>query len=298
MNMQNLSTEISSPDVHILDSLSSLDLLMLLNQQDQTVAIQVSKILPSVACAVEKISQNMAAGGRLIYVGAGTSGRLGVLDAAECPPTFGVDYQTVIAVIAGGDKAIRQAVEKAEDDMDQGARELELLGIGPLDSVIGISASGRTPYVLGALQYAAFQKALTVSVSNNVNSEIGRASTVVIEVETGPEVLAGSTRLKAGTAQKMVLNMISTAVMVRLGKTYKNFMIDMRPTNEKLIERAKHMIAAVCQCSQEHASDVFEKAHSNVKVAIVMEKRGCDYETALDLLGKSKGNIDEALILE
>lgn len=297
LNIQNLSTEISNPDVYALDSLSSLELLNLMNQQDQTVAIQVSKVLPSVAQVVDKISENMAIGGRLIYVGAGTSGRLGVLDAAECPPTFGVDYQTVIAIIAGGTQAIQHAVEKAEDDMGQGAHDLELLEISPLDSVVGISASGRTPYVIGALRYAASRKALTISVSNNVNSEIGCASALAIEVETGPEVLVGSTRLKAGTAQKLVLNMISTAVMVRMGKTYKNLMIDMRPTNQKLIDRGKRMIATVCQCSQEKAAEAFEKAHANIKVAIVMEKRGCDYETAVDLLGKSGGHVQQALLL-
>lgn len=295
VKIHGLLTEKGMHTEAFLETLSPLEILEVLNQEDQTVAQRVAEQLPAIAKVIEKITPRMAAGGRLIYVGAGTSGRLGVLDAAECPPTFGVDYETVIGIIAGGDAAIRYAVENAEDDASQGRTDLESLNLDTNDCVLGISASGRTPYVLGALQYARSLKVLTVALTNNTHSDMGRESMFAIEVDTGPEVLGGSTRLKAGSAQKMVLNMISTTVMIQLGKTYQNLMVDLRPTNEKLVDRAKRIIAEACGCSFEEAEVLFEEAQGNVKLAIIMAKRQLTYAAALHLLTASEGNVRKAL---
>lgn len=290
-----LTTESAQQKYGALDTFTSLEIVQALNQEDQTVATRVAQALPVIAQVVDEVACNLAEGGRLIYVGAGTSGRLGVLDAAECPPTFGVDYDTIIAVIAGGDKAVRQAVEDAEDDSQKGRADVQNLGLRPKDCLLGISASGRTPYVLGALHEARAQGLLTVALSNNLNSKIGKVADIAIEIETGPEVLSGSTRLKAGTAQKLVLNMISTAVMVKLGKVYQNLMVDMRPTNAKLVYRAELMIAKSCHCSYEEAVQLFEQTQGNVKAAIVMHERHVDYETAIALLNTHQGIVRKAL---
>lgn len=284
----------SEPDV-ALEQLSSREILEVLNQEDQQVAFRVAQVLPVIAQVVDAVFPRMAVGGRLVYIGSGTSGRLGVLDAAECPPTFGVSDQTVIGLIAGGDKAIRRAVERAEDDGHQGQLDLESIHLSDRDNVVGISASGRTPYVVGALRYAREQKALTVALTNNLDSLMGKESRYAIEVDTGPEVLAGSTRLKAGTAQKMVLNMMSTALMVRLGKTHRNMMVDLRPTNQKLIDRAKRMIMDVCGCSMDEASALFQSSKGHVKLAIVMNQRGLDYDAAQRLLQESHNDLQIAL---
>lgn len=278
-----------------LETLEPLTILELLNAADQTVAQRVAEQLPVIAHAIETMIPHIAAGGRLIYVGAGTSGRLGVLDAAECLPTFGVDEDTVVGIIAGGDDALRHAIENAEDDTAQGRADLDRLPLGIHDCVCGISASGRTPYVVGALQYARDLQVLTIALTNNRHSDIGRISNVAIEVETGPEVLAGSTRLKAGSAQKMVLNMISTTLMIRLGKTYNNLMVSLRATNDKLVYRAKRIIAEACECSFLHAEALFEEAQGDVKTAIIMEKGNLSYEAALQRLTASQGNVRKAL---
>lgn len=290
-----LTTESGQQKYGALDTFTSLEIVQALNQEDQTVAARVAQALPVIARVVDEVARSLAEGGRLIYVGAGTSGRLGVLDAAECPPTFGVDYDTIIAVIAGGDKAVRQAVEDAEDDAQKGRADVQNLDLKPKDCLLGISASGRTPYVLGALHEARGQGLLTVALSNNLNSKIGKVADIAIEIETGPEVLSGSTRLKAGTAQKLVLNMISTAVMVKLGKVYQNLMVDMRPTNAKLVYRAELMIAKSCRCSYEEAVQLFEQTQGNVKAAIVMHERHVDYETAIALLNTHQGIVRKAL---
>lgn len=291
----DLDTEKRSEPDAALEQLSSREILEVLNQEDQQVALRVAEVVPVIAEVVNAVFPRMEAGGRLIYIGAGTSGRLGVLDAAECPPTFGVSYETVIGIIAGGDNAIRKAVEHAEDDGRQGQLDLQSIHLNERDSVIGISASGRTPYVVGALQYARQQTALTVALTNNVHSLMAKESEYAIEVDTGPEVLAGSTRLKAGTAQKMVLNMISTAVMVRLGKTHQNLMIDLRPTNHKLVERAKRMIMDVCGCSMDEAHSLFQASKGQVKVAIVMHRKDLDYDDAQGLLKASHDDLRIAL---
>ncbi len=294
-NIHRLITETGNTGIAALEELSTSDLLLWINQHDQHVALRVLDQIPIITRVVDKVSANMAAGGRLIYVGAGTSGRLGILDAAECPPTFGVDYETVIGIIAGGERAIRRAAEDAEDNEQQGYDDLLALDLRPKDSVVGISASGRTPYVLGALRAAQSHHALAIALSNNPGSEIGRMSSLVIEVDTGPEILAGSTRMKAGTAQKMVLNMISTAVMVRLGKTYQNLMVDMIPSNEKLADRAKRIVATACDCSYEEAAHLFEQAHGNVKVAILMGHGVPDANEAQQLLHDNSGSVHKAL---
>ncbi len=292
INIDGLHTEKGLHTVP-LETLEPLQVLELLNAAEQTLAQRVAAQLPIIAQVIETMTPRMMAGGRLIYIGAGTSGRLGVLDAAECPPTFGVDNGTVIGIMAGGDAALRHAVERAEDDWAQGRADLERLKLGVYDCVLGISASGRTPYVLGALQYARDFKALTVALTNNRHSAMGRMSHFAIEVDTGPEVLAGSTRLKSGSAQKMVLNMISTTLMIGLGKTYNNLMVGLRPTNDKLVHRAKRIIAEACDCSFQRAEALFEQAQGDVKVAIVMERE--IYPAALHRLTASDGNVRIAL---
>jgi N-acetylmuramic acid 6-phosphate etherase len=230
-------------------------------------------------------------GGRLIYVGAGTSGRLGILDASECPPTFGVEPTLVQGLIAGGEKAILKAIEGAEDDEESGQLDLKAISINEKDVVVGIAASGRTPYVIGALKYANEVGATTASISNNKHSVIGKIAQIAIEVETGPEVLTGSTRLKAGTAQKLVLNMISTASMIGIGKVYENLMVDVQPTNKKLVERSKRIIMEATGVDYNTAQTYFLRANQEVKPAIVMILLNCSYEEALDKLEKSNGFI-------
>ena len=280
-----------------LDNRETEEILIHMNRQDQPVAHKVAEVIPVVARAVDLIVENMKQGGRLIYVGAGTSGRLGVLDAAECPPTFGLGDGVVVGLIAGGDVALRHAVENAEDSYEEGCRDICALDLNQLDSVVGISASGRTPYVLGALNEANRVGSLTISISNNITSKIGLVSSVAIDVDTGPEVLAGSTRLKAGTSQKLVLNMISTAVMVRLGRVYQNLMVDMRVSNDKLRRRALRIVEAACECTENAAQRLLESAHGDVKAAIVMGSLGVDYDDAQRRLHKTKGMVRAALTL-
>lgn len=294
VDVDDLSTEQFGHDEG-LDAMDTTEILQRMNRSDRSVPDAVAGAIPDVARAVDSIAERMARGGRLIYIGAGSSGRLGVLDAAECPPTFGISSDLVVGVIAGGDSAIRHAVENAEDSLEQGEGDIKELRVTERDTVVGISASGRTPYVMGALNYAKSCGALTVAISNNVNSKIGILSDIAIDVETGPEVLAGSTRLKAGTAQKLVLNMISTAVMVRLGKVYRNLMVDMRPTNQKLERRARRIIAAACQCSDENADALFRAASGNIKAAIVMGILKIQYEEAVQRLYQAGGYVRAAV---
>lgn len=294
-SFDKLATEKRSEPDAALEQLSSQEILEVLNQEDQQVALRVALVLPVIAEVVDAVFPRMEAGGRLIYIGSGTSGRLGVLDAAECPPTFGVNYETVVGIIAGGDPAIRRAVEHAEDNGHQGQLDLQSIHLNNRDSVVGISASGRTPYVMGALQYARQQGALTIALTNNVDSYLGKECLYAIEVDTGAEILAGSTRLKAGTAQKMVLNMLSTAIMVRMGKTHQNMMVDLRPTNQKLMDRAKRMIRDVCGCSIGEAEALFDASNRNVKVAIVMHQRALNFADAQRLLQASNDDLRIAL---
>lgn len=286
--LSTLSTEAMMEDKRDLDTLSTDRLVALMNEQDHGVPAAVARALPAVASAIDDIAERMLRGGRLIYIGAGTPGRLGVLDASECPPTFNVDPSLVVGVIAGGDRAIRTAVENAEDDAEGGARALREIGLTAQDAVVGISASGRTPYVVGALEYARGIGALTVAVACNADSAIGRAADHAIEVVVGAEVIAGSTRLKAGTAQKLVLNMISTITMIRLGKTYGNIMVDLRVTNEKLQARAERAVMLVTDCTAGEAANALTLSGGSVKTAILMLLRGLDADEARAALGAAR----------
>lgn len=282
-------TEESNPRTARLDQLSALEIVTAMNDEDATVAAAVRRALPAIAQAVEAIVGRLRAGGRLIYVGAGTSGRLGVLDAVECVPTFSVDPGLVVGVIAGGEIALTEAVEGAEDRYEDGQRDLEAVGAGARDAIVGIAASGRTPYVLGALDYANTLGALTVAISCNSPAPMLDRAQIGIPVVVGPEVLTGSTRLKAGTAQKMVLNMLSTAVMVRLGKVYGNLMVDVKVTNQKLAERARRIVSRVAGVDDAEAARLLFLTGDEVKPAIVMARRGVSPDEARALLRAADG---------
>lgn len=294
-SLENLTTERENDKSVGLDEMSPLEIVTLMNAEDQTVAHAVSQALPAIAEAVEAIVASFKAGGRLIYVGAGTSGRLGVLDASELPPTFGVDPSMAVALLAGGRNAVFQAKEGAEDDAEAGERDLRGIHLENRDAVVGISASGRTPYVIGALQYAKQIGAKTVALSCNRPSRMSSIADVAIEVVTGPEVLTGSTRLKAGTAQKMVLNMLSTAAMVRMGKTYKNLMVDVKPTNEKLVDRARRILMKATGVSYKEADRALKAADNQVKVALVMIQTGSTAEEARARLKEADGFVRAAV---
>lgn len=295
MTPDRLLTEQPHAASRDLDLLSTSELLAVLQASDARVADAVAGALPQIAAAVEAIAAVLAGGGRLRYIGAGTSGRLGVLDAAECPPTFGVSPDLVRGIIAGGERALVEAVEGAEDDEEAGARDLVAAGFTSADAVVGIAASGRTPYVLGAMTKARAIGAMTCGLSCSPDSELSRAVRYPIEVITGPEVLTGSTRMAAGTATKMVLNMISTGVMVRLGYVYGNLMVNVQPSNRKLEERARRIIAQAAGVSLERAAALLEESGRNVAVAIVIEKKGVSRTQAERLLASAGGNLRKAL---
>ena len=290
-----LRTETASPDSEALDTLSIGEALALLNAADRTVADAVADALPAIGDAVALVSAALAAGGRLVYLGAGTSGRLGLLDAVECPPTFGTDPDQVVAVMAGGDGAFGLAVEGAEDRADDAVRDLEALALTPADVVVGLAASGRTPYVVGGLDHARAAGAGTVSVACNLDALISRHADVAIEVDTGPEVLTGSTRLKAGTAQKLVCNMLTTASMVQLGKVYRNLMVDLQPTNDKLLDRARRIVEAATGADETAAAAALAAADQHPKTAIVMLLAGTDVTAARSALDAADGKVREAL---
>lgn len=293
MNLEQLTTEQRNEHTMNLDSLNIHEAAMLMNNEDQTVADAVAQALPAIEEAIAKTTASLKAGGRIIYMGAGTSGRLGVLDAAECVPTFGVSPETVVGLIAGGEKAMIHAVEGAEDSLTLGPSDLQNLQLNHKDTVIGIAASGRTPYVIGGLDYAQSVNAATVSLALNLNAIISQHAQTAIEINVGPEFLTGSTRLKSGTAQKMVLNMISTISMIGIGKIYKNLMVDVQPTNEKLVERSKGIIMTATDCSYEVASKTFAAAEQHVKPAIVMILTGVNYADAKAKLQQADGFINK-----
>lgn len=269
-------------------------ILRMLNQEDLGVALAVQKELPAIARAVEVIVVCLSSGGRLFYVGAGTSGRMGVIDAAECGPTFGVDAETVQAIMAGGHPAVMAAVEGVEDDADRGAADVRARGVGHADALVAIAASGRTPYTLGALREAKLLGARTIAVCNNPGAPLAGMAEIAICPLTGPEAIMGSTRLKAGTAQKLILNMLSTAAMIRLGKVYSNLMVDLRPANTKLVRRAKRIVALASGCSQGEAARYLEAARFQVKVAVVMALTGLTAPEAAVLLEESGGHVRAA----
>lgn len=270
VDLSALPTEQVNPACAHIDEMGTLEALRAINEQDRGVAEAVSRALPQVAALVDAVTERLRRGGRLVYVGAGTSGRLGILDASECPPTYGVDHETVQGVLAGGIDAFWKAAEGTEDRTELGSQAMDDLAIGEKDAVVGIAASGRTPYVIGALDRARALGALTGSISCVAPAELSAHVDLPIECVTGPEAICGSTRMKAGTAQKMILNMVSTETMVKLGKVYGNLMVDVRPTNEKLVARARRIVAQASGCTPEQATEVLEKSGRDVKVAICM----------------------------
>ncbi|MGG0457330.1 N-acetylmuramic acid 6-phosphate etherase [Bacillus mycoides] len=293
--LENLSTEHRNEKTMNLDEMSIKEVLQSMNQEDRTVALAVENEIEEIEKVVQIVIKSFEEDGRLIYIGAGTSGRLGILDAVECPPTFGTDDKMVQGFIAGGLKAFTKAVEGAEDREELAEEDLKSIGLNEKDTVIGIAASGRTPYVIGGLKYANSVGASTASISCNKNAVISKYAKLNVEVETGAEILTGSTRLKAGTAQKLVLNMISTASMIGVGKVYKNLMVDVQSTNAKLVERSKRIIVEATGASYEVATEYYEKANRNVKVAIVMILLQCEYGEVLEKLKCAKGFVKKAL---
>jgi N-acetylmuramic acid 6-phosphate etherase len=294
--LATLPTEARNPHSEHIDELSTQDMLAVINDEDATVALAVRAELAHIAAAVDTIATRFASGGRLFYLGAGTSGRLGVLDASECPPTFSVDPSLVQGIIAGGDSALRRSSEQTEDSPEQGAHDLAASGFASRDTLVGIAASGRTPYVLGAIQHARTLGALTIALTCVPGSAMGEAADIAIEVLTGPEILTGSTRMKAGTATKLVLNMISTGIMIRTGAVFGNLMVNVQPTNAKLIDRARRIIVATTGCDAETAARMLDEAGS-VKVAIVMQRLGLSRESAVGRLTAAAGSLRNALRL-
>lgn len=293
--LSHLISEGRNPDTMDIDLLSAQEIVERLNQQDKHVPLAVEKVLPEIALAVVRITYAFKHGGRLIYIGAGTSGRLGVLDASECPPTFGVSDQMVIGLIAGGKEAMFSAKEGAEDCAELGIQDLKSIHFTDQDVVVGIAASGRTPYVIGALEYANDLGATTIALSCNPDSPIAELAQIAISPVVGPEALTGSTRLKSGTAQKLVLNMLTTASMIRLGKSYQNLMVDVKATNRKLIARAVRIVMQATDCERAEAEYLLAQSNNNVKVAILMHLTGLSYAEAMDKLTESDGFLRRAM---
>lgn len=295
MDLTNLTTEKRNEKTTDLDKMSISTALKLMNQEDQQVAKAIQKVLPKIKPVIEATITAFKHGGRLIYLGAGTSGRLGVLDAAECVPTFGVSPDQVIGLIAGGKQAMTLAVEGAEDDLTLAKKDLSALKLNDKDVVVGIAASGRTPYVIGGLKYARDLGATTASIACNLDALISQYAEFAIEVDCGPEFLTGSTRLKAGTAQKMILNMLSTISMIGIGKVYHNLMVDVKPTNEKLVERSKRIIMQATDCTYEVAEKTFREAKQDVKLAIVMLLTNCSAKEGKEKLQHAQGFVAKTL---
>lgn len=296
MNMERLITEKSNPDTKNIDMLSTLEIVTVIHREDEKVAAAIRLILQEVATAVDLIVAAMQRGGRLFYLGAGTSGRLGVLDASECPPTFSTEPEMVQAIIAGGEIAMFHAVEGAEDDSEQAAVDLQSHGLKPEDVVVGLSASGQTPYVMGGLHYAAQLGCVRLGVVCVPNAKLATLTQVTIAALVGPEVIAGSTRMKAGTAQKMVLNMLSTATMVKLGKTYGNLMVDVRATNAKLTGRVQRMVKDVTGSTEKEVAKALEQSAGSAKTAIVILLCHLSAKQAELLLAQSHGSVRHALL--
>ena len=295
IDLSKMTTEARNQASLELDKMSPLEVVTLMNSEDAKVPLAIKPHLEEIAQAVQWCINSLENGGRIIYMGAGTSGRLGVVDASECPPTFGVPEEMVVGLIAGGPSAFIKAVEGAEDSKELGASDLKNIGLKEIDTVVGLAASGRTPYVIGGLEYANQLGCKTVAIACNAGSAIGKVAKLAIEAIVGPEVLTGSTRLKAGTAQKLILNMISTASMVGIGKCYKNLMVDVMQSNEKLHVRAQNIVMEVTGVSREEAKQTLEAAGGSVKTAIVMILASCDKAEACKKLDAAKGHVREAL---
>lgn len=295
VDLTGMTTETRNQNTTDLDTMTPLELATVMNSEDEKAVLAVREVLPQVATAIEWATAALKNGGRIIYMGAGTSGRLGVLDAVECPPTFGVSPDRVVGLIAGGEGALVKSVEGAEDSHELGTEDLEAIGLEARDVVIGLSASGRTPYVLYALRYARSVGCKTAVIACNSPSIIGAEADLAIEPVTGPEVLTGSTRLKAGTAQKLILNMISTGAMAGVGKVYENLMVDVQQTNEKLVSRAQNIVVSATGCSTEEAVEALDEADGHAKVAIVMILGGFTATRAREALEASGGRVREAI---
>ena len=295
IDLAKLTTESRNPRTMNLDEMSPLQLVSVMNQEDLHVVSAVKAVLPQIATAVQWAKETLEAGGRLIYFGAGTSGRLGVLDAVECPPTFGVSSDVVVGLIAGGERAFVRAVEGAEDDPELCRKELLAINLKESDLAVGLAASGRTPYVIGGLRYAKEIGCRTVAIACNKDSTIGKEADLAIEPTPGPEVLTGSTRLKAGTAQKMILNMISTGSMVGIGKAYQNLMVDVQQTNNKLVVRAQNITMAATGCTRDEAAAALHEANGSAKVAIVMLLTKVSAKEAQNQLDAAQGHVRDAL---
>ena len=293
--LSTLITEQRNPNSMHVDSLSALEIVQLMNQEDKQVPLAIEKCLPQIAQAVECIVAAFQQGGRLVYIGAGTSGRLGVLDASECPPTFGVSPEMVKGIIAGGERALRHPIEGAEDSKAQAVVDLQTIQFSSKDVLVGIAASGRTPYVIGALEYAKSLGSVTVSIASNPNSAMANIVDIAIDTVVGPEVLTGSSRLKSGTAQKLVLNMLTTASMILMGKCYQNLMVDVQASNEKLKARAIRIVMQATDCDKALAEETLKQADQNAKLAIMMILSGLDRAQAEALLEKHQGKLQLTL---
>lgn len=291
MDLDRLQTELENDNSFEIETKSTKEILEIINEEDKKVALAVEREIDSIKSAVDSIYEKVILGGRLIYIGAGTSGRLGVLDASECPPTYGVSKDLIQGIIAGGDEALRFAVEGAEDNREIIIDDLKNIDFSKKDVLMGIAASGRTPYVLSGLEYAKKIGAITVSLSNVKGSEIGKIADFPIEVNVGPEIITGSSRMKAGTSQKLVLNMITSTLMIKLGKIYNGFMVDVQPTNDKLINRSLNIISKTTGSSKEEAKKYFDNSGMNVKLAIIMKLGNVEKEFAEELLQENNGNI-------
>lgn len=297
LTLDNLLTEARNPQTMELDSMTPLEIVTAMNREDARVPESIRPQLPNIAQCVAWATEAIRSGGRLIYMGAGTSGRLGVLDAVECPPTFGVSPDVVVGLIAGGERAFVKAVEGAEDSRELGKADLETIGLTQRDLVVGIAASGRTPYVLGGLAYANSLGCKTAAISCNPGSAVGKEARLAIEVAPGPECLTGSTRLKAGTAQKLILNMISTATMVGCGKAYSNLMVDVMQTNEKLVVRAQNIVMEATGVSRDSAKEAIALAGGSCKLAVTMILADCTVEEAKERLERCGGSVRQAIAL-
>ena len=295
LNLKAMTTESRNAATMELDKMSALEIVTVMNREDEKIPQAIRPALPLIAQCAEQAAGVLEAGGRIIYMGAGTSGRLGVLDAVECPPTFGVPYGTVVGLVASGAAAFDRPIEDAEDSPAEGRKDLKAIGFSKKDMLIGIAASGRTHYVLGGLEYARALGSVTAAIVCNPNSPMAQAAQLAIEVFPGPECLTGSTRLKAGTCQKMILNMISTAAMVRCGKAYQNLMVDVEPSNAKLVVRAQHIVMEATGCDPETARKTLEKADGHAKTAITMILAGCGPEEARARLESARGHVRQAI---
>ena len=295
MDLNSINTEQRNSKTTHIDTMSTLDMVKLINEEDKKVAIAVGEEAEHIAAAVDVIAGQLGQGGRLVYVGCGTSGRLGILDAVECPPTYSTDPEEVIGLIAGGNEAIFRAKEGAEDDPVQGVEDLKKINFSSRDVLVGIAASGRTPYVLGAMEYARKLGAHVIGISCSTGSQVEQAAEIAITPLPGPEVVTGSTRMKSGTAQKMVLNMLSTGAMIKLGKVYGNLMVDVKPSNEKLVERCKRIVCQATGVDYDTAARTLQACGYRAKVAIVMLKTGTDAHRAERLLAQHDNRVAAAI---